>query len=80
MQHQKHELFSAATAVFYLLPIYSTMFLFREDFTESEANGNAVLKRRWLRVILYLGNIDAAGTITSNYDITFKHWYPILTH
>lgn len=41
MQHQKHELFSAAAAVFYILPGYLTMFLFREDFTKPEANGNA---------------------------------------
>ena len=61
MQHQKHELFSAATVVFYLLPLYSTMFLFREDFMESEANGNAFLKVRWLRLILHLGNIHAEG-------------------
>lgn len=80
MQHQKRELLSAVTAVFNLLPIYLTMFLFREDFTESEANGNAVLKVRWLRLTLPFGIIRAAGTITGNYKITFKHLYSILAH
>lgn len=79
MQHQKRELLSAATAVFYILPVYPTVFLFRGDFTEPEANRKAVLKVRWLRLILHLRNIHAAGTITCNYDITFKHWYPLLT-
>lgn len=54
MQHQKHEPFSAAKAGFYISPVYSSMFLFREDCMDPEANGNAILNVRWLRLVTAL--------------------------
>lgn len=75
MQHQKHELFSAAAAVFYILPGYLT----QRGFYKARGKQKCILKVRVLRLILHFRNIHAAGTITSNYDAAFKCWYPKLT-